>query len=84
MSSENQEKKVPAVGQRWRDNDPRFQDRVREVLILEKLVCLGQVGRDAFKCLVYVDGKSTRQTKIRADRFKPTATGYKYVGEGAP
>jgi hypothetical protein len=80
MSSEKQEKKNPAVGQRWRDNDPRCQMNRELVLITATL----KNQRPAFVCDIYLNGKKHRRTTILAERLKPTTTGYSYVGEGAP
>lgn len=80
MSKEKQEKKMPTVGQRWRDNDPRCDDNRDLVLIAEA----EKGGKPAFVCDIYVNGKKHRRTTVLASRFKPTATGYKYVGEGVP
>jgi hypothetical protein len=70
---------VPAVGQIWQDNDKRgYGRRVRIVEIdathaLVELVTPRSVGHGA--------AKPGRQTRIRLDRFRPIATGYRYVGE---
>lgn len=63
------------VGQVWEDNDPRQKKEgvaVRRIKVLE-----------------IVDGKALcqhpsglgRKTKIRLDRFRPTASGYKLISE---
>lgn len=80
MNQQNQEKKVPAVGQRWKDNDSRCNNERILHLVLDAL----KGGKAAFVCDVYVNGKKHRRTTVLASRFKPTATGYVYVGEGAP
>lgn len=71
---------TPAVGQRWADNDKRFKKDKREVVIRN----ITGVVRPRAECDVYNNGVKSRSTVIRLDRFKPTATGYRYVGEGAP
>lgn len=71
---------APAVGQRWADNDKRFAHERREVVIRN----ITGVVRPRAECDVYINKSKTRSTVIRLDRFKPTATGYRYVGEGAP
>jgi hypothetical protein len=80
MNEDRQEKKIPAVGQRWRDNDQRCDVARDLVLVAEAL----KGGKAAFVCDVYVDGKKHRRTTVLASRLKPTATGYRYAGEGAP
>ncbi|WP_442803620.1 hypothetical protein OG411_29815 [Streptomyces pseudogriseolus] len=70
---------TPAVGQIWQDNDPRTYGRkVRIVEIGEThaLVELHQprgAGHNA--------AKPGRRTRIRLDRFRPTSTGYRYLGD---
>lgn len=59
---------TPAVGQIWQDNDPRGHGR--RIRIMEI---------DDTHAVVH-DGK--RRTRIRLDRFRPTSTGYRYVGQG--
>ncbi len=59
---------TPAVGQTWEDNDPRGHGRRIVVINIE-----------ATHALVF-DGK--RNSRIRLDRFRPTSTGYRYVGGG--
>lgn len=60
---------APGVGQIWQDNDPRGHGR--QVHILEI---------DDTHAVVH-DGK--RRSRIRLDRFKPTRTGYRYMGEAS-
>lgn len=63
------------VGQTWTDNDPRHTKE--------------GIPPRTIKVLEIVDGKALcqhpsglgRKTKIRLDRFRPTATGYKLVGD---
>lgn len=82
MSKETLENKVPAVGQRWRDNDKRFADEKRELVIYQISTCSNE---PRFWCAVYKNGIPTgRKVHVLASRFKPIATGYVYVGEGAP
>ncbi|MHC3450819.1 hypothetical protein [Streptomyces prasinus] len=69
---------TPAVDQIWQDNDPRgYGRKVRIVEIgdTHAVVELHQprsVGHNA--------AKPGRRTRIRLDRFRPTSTGYRYVG----
>lgn len=77
---------TPAVGQRWADNDKRCKSQ-REVVIRRIVTRKGLILADRAKvaeCDVYENRVKTRSTVIRLNRFKPTATGYRYVGEGEP
>lgn len=63
------------VGQTWEDNDPRSKAQgilPRRIKVLEisdgKALCQHPSGLG-------------RKTKIRLDRFRPTASGYKFVSE---
>ncbi|MFE9736151.1 hypothetical protein ACFYO9_37495 [Streptomyces sp. NPDC005863] len=58
----------PADGQIWQDTDPRSSGR--KVRIVE----IGETHATVH------DGK--RQSRIRLDRFRPTSTGYRYIGSG--
>lgn len=61
------------VGQVWEDNDPRQKKEgiaVRRVKILEIVD-----GR----ALVQHPSGMGRKTKVRVNRFRPTASGYKLV-----
>lgn len=72
---------APAVGQRWRDNDKRCNHQ-REVVILA--IAPNAALSDVATCDVYIDGTHERSTRIACSRFVPKATGYRYVGKGAP
>lgn len=70
----------PAVGQIWADNDPRSEGRT---LLIEwtdgthatvRPVALTAEGQP-------VPLPGTRQSRIRLNRFRPTSTGYRYLGE---
>lgn len=56
----------PAVGQIWADNDKRGYGRQARITAV-----------DSTHATVH-DGK--RQSRIRLDRFRPTSTGYRYIG----
>jgi hypothetical protein len=78
MQNSSKDRNIKAqVGQRWRDNDARCQKDDREVVLVE---AVEKGGHPAFRCDVYERGvRTAKQTVIRADRFKPNATGYKLV-----
>lgn len=63
-------------GQVWQDNDPRYKrwkhGYKRLIVVLRVL----SDGRALVRNL-----KTSRKTKIRLSRFKPTNTGYKFVSE---
>lgn len=86
-AKEKGERIEPRVGQRWADNDKRNFGKdgkpTREVVIRE-IRTVFVPGPAQASCDVYIDGAKTRSTVIRLDRFRPTATGYRYVGEGPP
>jgi len=69
---------APAVGQIWQDNDRRGYGRkvrIVEITATHAVVELHQprsVGHNA--------AKPGRRTRIRLDRFRPTSTGYRHVG----
>lgn len=80
MNENVHEKKIPAVGQRWRDCDPR-QKGEREIVIYQKSTC-SDVPR--FWCNVYKNGVATgRKVHVLESRFGKSS-GYSYVGEGVP
>jgi hypothetical protein len=73
----SQEKVEPKIGQVWADNDPRHANVPRELVLIQETV---KNKKPAFVCDVYVRGRvHTRRTTVLAERFKPTATGYRYV-----
>ena len=69
----------PAIGQIWQDNDPRSTDRFVWIERTDdthahvRQVALTQNGEP-------VPLPGVRRTRIRLDRFRPTSTGYRYVG----
>lgn len=68
---------APAVGQIWQDNDPRGYGRkvrIAEIGDTHAVVELHTPRRPS-------NAKPGRRTRIRLDRFWPTSTGYRYVGE---
>jgi len=65
-----EETPTPAVGQIWQDNDKRgYGRRVRIVEIDGTHAVCEEVTRPR------------RRTRIRLDRFRATANGYRYIGE---
>ncbi|WP_416477039.1 hypothetical protein [Streptomyces sp. LKA04] len=70
---------TPAVGQIWQDNDPRSDGRR---LLIEWIddthAKVRQVALTADGHPVPLPG--VRQSRIRLDRFRPTSTGYRYIG----
>lgn len=68
------------VGQVWADNDPRSVGRTLEVVAVDSThaTCKVLTGRlpEVNNGFVSTPVKSTR---VRLDRFRPTATGYKLV-----
>lgn len=67
------EKPVVRVGQVWEDWDSRFRANQHRRL----LGIIRVEGKYA-----YCDGLSTgKKTRIRLDRFKPNASGYRLVSE---
>jgi len=69
----------PAVGQVWQDNDPRgYGRKVRIVEIGETHAVVELV---AARAVGHQQAKPGRRTRIRLDRFRPTSTGYRYIGE---
>lgn len=71
---------APAVGQIWQDNDPRSYGRkvcVVEITDTHALVELHQPRHPVSSA------KPGRRTRIRLDRFRPTSTGYRYVGDAS-
>lgn len=67
----------PAVGQIWEDNDPRAYSRkvrIVELADTHAVVELHQPRRPVSSA------KPGRRTRIRLDRFKPTSTGYRFIG----
>lgn len=69
---------APAIGQIWQDNDPRSYGRKVRIVELDATHALVElhVPRGAG----HLRAKPGRRTRIRLDRFRPTSTGYRYVG----
>lgn len=67
------------VGQIWQDNDPRGYGRMVRVVEIDATHAVVElhVPRQ------HGSAKPGRRTRIRLDRFRPTSTGYRYVGESA-
>lgn len=69
---------TPAVGQIWQDNDKRGYGRRLRIVELDgtHAVCELVVPRAGD----LLAAKPGRRTRIRLDRFRPTSTGYRYIG----
>jgi hypothetical protein len=67
------ESPVVKVGQVWEDWDSRFRDsQQRRLISIERI--------DG--AYAYCSGLSTgKKTRVRVDRFRPTASGYRLVSE---
>lgn len=68
---------TPAVGQIWQDNDPRAYGRKLRIVELgdtHAIVELHEARQPVSSA------RPGRRTRIRLDRFRPTGTGYRYVG----
>lgn len=73
---------APAVGQIWADNDPRVPDRFLEIVSVDDThATMRQVARTPQGASAILPG--VRSTRIRLDRFRPTSTGYQYIGEAS-
>lgn len=74
------ESPAPAVGQVWQDNDPRSYGRRLRIVEIDgtHAVCVLVTARQPVS-----SAKPGRRTRIRLDRFRPTSTGYRYVGEAS-
>ncbi|MEU8642300.1 hypothetical protein AB0C91_10320 [Streptomyces sp. NPDC048674] len=70
---------TPAVDQIWQDNDPRADERLVWIERIDQTHAhVRQVALTAAGESVPLPG--VRRTRIRLDRFRPTSTGYRYVG----
>lgn len=69
----------PAIGQIWQDNDPRSYGR--KVRIVEIADTHAVVELHQPRGAGHHGAKPGRRTRIRLDRFRPTGTGYRYVGD---
>jgi len=71
---------APTVGQIWADNDPRTPNRFLEIVAVSEIhATVRQVARTPQGLTAILPG--VRQTRIRLNRFRPTSTGYRYIGE---
>lgn len=72
---------APAVGQVWQDADPRAAGRRVRIVAIDgdRAVCALVVPRAGD----VLAAKPGRRTRIRLDRFRPTRTGYQFVGEAS-
>ena len=74
---------TPAVGQIWQDNDPRSYGRRLRIVEIDATHAVVELCRP--RGVGHNRAKPGRRTRIRLDRFRPTSTGYRYVGEsGTP
>lgn len=67
----------PAVGQIWQDNDPRSYGRKLRIVEIGDTHALVELHQPR---LPVSSAKPGRRTRIRLDRFRPTSTGYRYIG----
>lgn len=68
----------PAVGQIWADNDPRQYERQVRIVEIDSTHALVELYQPR---LPVSSAKPGRRTRIRLNRFRPTSTGYRYLGE---
>ncbi|MER7053419.1 DUF6354 family protein [Streptomyces sp. NPDC017454] len=68
----------PAVGQIWQDNDPRSHGR--QLRIVDTDATHAVVELTVPRGAGHLHAKPGRRTRIRLDRFRPTSTGYRYIG----
>ncbi|NYV73125.1 DUF6354 family protein [Streptomyces sp. UH6] len=69
---------APAVGQLWQDNDPRSYGRKVRIVEIDDTHATVELHQPRQPVS---SAKPGRRTRIRLDRFRPTSTGYRYVGE---
>lgn len=71
------------AGQRWADNDPRSAGRTLRVDRIdgEHAVCTVLTDADSFNRPTGTNTTVGKVTRISLKRFRPTSTGYRYVGE---
>lgn len=71
----------PAVGQVWQDNDPRIQvDRGCARMV--RISSIDDDGKATCEAWYEEAGSLSRTVRIKLDRFRPTSTGYRFVGDG--
>lgn len=68
---------TPAAGQIWQDNDPRSHGRKLRIIKIDETHAVVELHQPR---LPVSSAKPGRRTRIRLDRFRPTSTGYRYVG----
>lgn len=71
----------PAVGQVWKDNDPRIEaDRG-----CARLLLVTAIEGDRAVCEAWYDepGSAVRMVRIQLSRFRPTSTGYTFVRDAS-
>jgi hypothetical protein len=73
----NRETPAPAVGQIWQDNDPRSYSREIRIVAMDDTHATVELHQPR---LPVSSAKPGRRTRIRLDRFRPTSTGYRYIG----
>jgi hypothetical protein len=71
---------APAIGQIWQDNDPRAYGRKLRIVAIDETHAVVELHQPR---LPVSSAKPGRRTRIRLDRFRPTSTGYRYVGTTA-
>ncbi|MYT26090.1 hypothetical protein GTW69_38470 [Streptomyces sp. SID7760] len=69
---------APAVGQLWQDNDQRSYGRTVHIVEIDDTHATVLLHQPR---LPVSSAKPGRRTRIRLDRFRPTSTGYRYVGQ---
>lgn len=69
---------APAIGQIWQDADPRSYSRKVRIVEITETHAVVELHQPR---LPVSSAKPGRRTRIRLDRFKPTSTGYQYVGQ---
>lgn len=68
---------TPAIGQIWQDNDPRAYGRRLLIVEIGETHAVVELHQPRHPVST---AKPGRRTRIRLDRFRPTTTGYRYVG----
>lgn len=71
----NEKTPTPAVGQVWADNDPRSASRRVQIVEIDSTHAVVELYAPRQH-----EREAGRRTRIRLDRFRPTSTGYRYVG----
>lgn len=72
---------APAVGQIWQDNDPRSPGRYLRIVDIDaSRATVRQVAYNP-TTRIAADLPGVRPGRIRLDRFRPTTTGYRYIGQ---